>query len=54
MIKYGFSWPAYGIEGEVLSVGNNTVKVALPSLGYMMFAEVETANVKYLMLFRQK
>jgi transcription antitermination factor NusG len=40
--------PLMELEGEVLSVGNNTVKVALPSLGYMMFAEVETANVKVI------
>lgn len=40
--------PLMEFEGEVMSVGNNTVKVALPSLGYMMFAEVETANVKVI------
>jgi transcription antitermination factor NusG len=40
--------PLMEFEGEVMSVGTNTVKVALPSLGYMMFAEVETANVKVI------
>jgi transcription antitermination factor NusG len=40
--------PLMELEGRVLSVKNNSVKVALPSLGYMMFAEVETANVKVI------
>ncbi len=38
--------PLINIEGQVLSIKGKTVKVALPSLGYMMFAEVETANVE--------
>ena len=33
-------------KGQVVSVKNKTVKVILPSLGYMMQAEVETANVE--------
>ena len=33
-------------EGQVLSVGNKTVKVSLPSLGYVMQAEVEISNVE--------
>jgi len=51
---------AFGVEGMVrvigdpladnkanmVSVKNNTVRVALPSLGYMMFAEVEKSNVE--------
>jgi transcription antitermination factor NusG len=35
-------------EGQVLSVRNKTVKIVLPSLGYMMYAEVETANVEVM------
>ncbi|HYM92525.1 MAG TPA: UpxY family transcription antiterminator [Chitinophagaceae bacterium] len=38
--------PLMELEGQVLSIKNKTVKVVLPSLGYMMFAEVETANVE--------
>ena len=34
--------------GRVASIKSKTVKVALPSLGYMMFAEIETANVKVI------
>jgi len=33
-------------KGQVVSVKNKTVKVILPSLGYMMQAEVETSNVE--------
>lgn len=33
-------------EGQVLSIRNKTVKVALPSLGYMMLAEVEVSNIE--------
>ncbi|SFF96551.1 UpxY family transcription antiterminator [Pontibacter chinhatensis] len=32
-------------EGTVVAVKNNTVKVALPSLHYIMFAEVEKSDV---------
>jgi len=35
-------------KGQVVSVKNKTVKVILPSLGYMMHAEVETANVEII------
>lgn len=35
-------------EGKVSSVMTKTVKVLLPSLGYMMLAEVEKINVKLL------
>ena len=38
-------------KGQVVSVKNKTVKVILPSLGYMMQAEVETSNVE---LIREK
>jgi transcription antitermination factor NusG len=40
--------PLTTLEGQVLYVKNKTVKIALPSLGYMMYAEVETANVELL------
>jgi len=33
-------------EGEVVSVKTKTVKIALPSLGYLMYAEVERTNVE--------
>src|SRR5574338_738083 len=33
--------PLMEMEGQVLSIKNKTVKVLLPSLGYMMYAEVE-------------
>jgi len=42
------SGPLMELEGEVLSVKSRTVKVALPSLGYLMFAEVEMENVKVI------
>jgi transcription antitermination factor NusG len=35
-------------EGHVLSIKNKTVKVVLPSLGYLMVAEVETTNVEVI------
>ncbi|HMG66868.1 MAG TPA: UpxY family transcription antiterminator [Chitinophagaceae bacterium] len=40
--------PMMELDGQYLSIKNKTVKVVLPSLGYMMFAEVETANVKVI------
>jgi transcription antitermination factor NusG len=42
------SGPLMELEGEVLSVKSRTVRVALPSLGYLMFAEVETENIKVI------
>jgi transcription antitermination factor NusG len=42
------SGPLMELEGQVLSVKSRTVRVALPSLGYLMFAEVETENVKVI------
>jgi len=33
-------------EGHVLSVGNKSIKIMLPTLGYLMFVEVEAANVE--------
>lgn len=35
-------------EGKVLSVGRRSVKILLPSLGYLMFVEVETSNVEVI------
>ncbi|MEO6722062.1 MAG: transcription termination/antitermination NusG family protein [Ferruginibacter sp.] len=35
-------------KGHVISVKNNTVKIVLPSLGYMMIADLEKANVEIL------
>lgn len=40
--------PLMEMEGQVLSLKNKTVKVALPSLGYLMYAEVESSNVEVL------
>jgi len=38
--------PLTELEGGVLSIGSKTVKVSLPSLGYVMQAEVEISNVE--------
>jgi transcription antitermination factor NusG len=35
-------------KGQVVSVKNKTVKVILPSLGYLMQAELETSNVEII------
>ncbi len=43
------SGPLMAHEGNVLSVKRRTVKLSLPSLGYLMVAEVETANVEVLL-----
>jgi len=40
------SGPLTEVEGQVLSINGRTAKVALPSLGYLMLAEVETSNVE--------
>jgi len=40
--------PLMELEGHILAIKNKSVKVVLPSLGYMMFAEVETANVEVM------
>jgi transcription antitermination factor NusG len=42
------SGPLVMREGDVLEVNNRTVKLFLPSLGYAMTAEVETANVEII------
>jgi transcription antitermination factor NusG len=35
-------------EGKVVSINSKTVKMILPSLGYGISAEVDTANVKVI------
>lgn len=40
--------PLMEYEGSVIAVKSKTVKIVLPSLGYMMIAEVEKANVERL------
>jgi len=52
-IPFDVNGKAKVIEGEpadnkalMVSVKNNTVKIILPSLGYIMIAEVEKSNVE--------
>jgi transcription antitermination factor NusG len=40
--------PLMNQEGNIISIHNKLVKVALPSLGYMMVAQVEKQNVKVI------
>lgn len=40
--------PLVAHEGQILAVKKRSVKVSLPSLGYMMNAEVETADVEVM------
>jgi transcription antitermination factor NusG len=42
------SGPLMSLEGQVISVKNRTVKISLPSLGYMMYVEVETNNLEVM------
>ena len=42
------SGPLMEYEGNVVGVRSNTVKIVLPSLGYLMVAEVERSNVEVL------
>ena len=35
-------------EGKVVSFKNKAVKIMLPSLGYLMHVEIETANIKII------
>jgi transcription antitermination factor NusG len=37
--------PSYSIDGNLLSVKNRTMKANLPSLGYIVTAEIETEGV---------
>ncbi len=43
------SGPLMAHEGNVLSVKSRTVKLSLPSLGYLMIAEVQSASVEVLL-----
>jgi transcription antitermination factor NusG len=38
--------PLMEYEGSVIAVKSKTVKIALPTLGYMMVAEVDKTNIK--------
>lgn len=40
--------PLMEYEGKVIEIKNKTVKIVLPSLGYMMIAEVEKTNVRII------
>jgi transcription antitermination factor NusG len=42
------SGPLMNQEGNIISVGNKLAKVSLPSLGYMMVAQVEKQNIKVI------
>ena len=42
------SGPSMEFEGNVISIKNNKVKVTLPSLGFMMTADVQKSNVELL------
>ena len=33
-------------EGQVLSAKSKTLKIYLPSMGYLMYAEIESSNVE--------
>ena len=35
-------------EGQVVSIKNKTVKILLPSLGYLMYVEIETARIQII------
>jgi transcription antitermination factor NusG len=40
--------PLMEFEGRVIAVTNKTAKVVLPSLGFIMTAEIETANMEII------
>ena len=42
------SGPSMEFEGNVVSIKNNKVKVTLPSLGFVMTADVQKSNVELL------
>jgi transcription antitermination factor NusG len=42
------SGPLLEHEGQVVAVKSKTIKIILPSLGYMMSAEIETAKVEVI------
>jgi transcription antitermination factor NusG len=40
--------PLMDQRGQVITIKNKTIKISLPSLGYLMVAEVETSNVELI------
>lgn len=40
--------PLMEYEGQVLSTKNKTLKIYLPSMGYLMYAEIENSNVEVI------
>ena len=40
--------PVLEHKGQVISVKNNTVKIVLPSIGYVLVAELEKSNVEII------
>ena len=42
------SGPLMDFKGDVVEIKNNSVKVLLPSLGYLMTAEVQKSNVEIM------
>jgi transcription antitermination factor NusG len=40
--------PLMEYEGQVLSTKNKTLKIFLPSMGYLMYAEIESSNVEVI------
>ena len=46
--------PLVSFEGEVVAVKKKTLKILLPKLGYLMYAEVETENVTVINSVLQK
>jgi transcription antitermination factor NusG len=47
VVKFN-STPQIEHEGKVVSINSKIVKIILPSLGYVMCAEIDTANVKLI------
>lgn len=42
------SGPLINVEGNITNIVNNKVKLSLPSLGYLMIAEVKSSNVELI------
>ena len=42
------SGPLINVEGNITGIANHKVKLSLPSLGYMMIAEVKSSNVELI------
>lgn len=45
--------PVLEQKGQVISLKNNTVKIVLPSIGYILIAEIEKANVEMITAKKQ-